>query len=139
MPREQLLNLAVDVDRLLDAGATAAVGNENLLRRGRTLRDLGKKVAALNPVADAVEKLTQASGNAVGSAFLDLVAMTRQVRASLAGTGIAGDLKPVAESGPWQTPLSVRDPQPLARSLLDTIRQRAVRRPIRERHPPRTI
>src|SRR5437588_5948339 len=113
MPREQLLGLATDVDRLLDAGATASSGNENLLRRSRALRELGKKVAALNPVADAVDKVTQATGKQVGAAFLDLVHTMRQVRASLVGTGLAGDLKLPMPSGPWQTPQSVRDLNPL--------------------------
>jgi hypothetical protein len=113
MPREQLLGLAADVDRLLDAGATAAPGSESLARRSRALRDLGQKVAALNPVADAVDKLTRSAGKQSGPAFLDLVAMTRQVRASLAGTGPEGDLKPAAPSGPWRTALFVRDFNPI--------------------------
>jgi len=108
--------LATDVDRLLDEGAAAA-GNENLRRRAKTLRDLGKQVAALNPVADAVDKVTQATGKQVGNAFLDLMTITRQLRASLAGPGLAGDLKPAPERGPWKTPLSVRDLNPLYEAL----------------------
>src|SRR5262249_54371387 len=117
MPREQLLGLAADVDRLLDAGATAAPGSESLARRSRALRDLGQKVAALNPVADAIDKLARSGGKQAGPAFLDRVAMTRQARASLAGTGRDGDLKPAAPSGPWRTPLFVRDLNPIYEAI----------------------
>lgn len=109
MPREQLLGLAADVDRLLAAGATAAVGHDGLSRRGRTLRELGQKVAALQPVADAVERVTAARAQETGRAFLDLVVMARQLRGSLAGTGPAGALQAIEESGPWQTPMPARD------------------------------
>jgi HEAT repeat protein len=108
MPREQLLGLAADVDRLFSAGASAAAGNDNLIRRAKTLRDLGQKVAALNPVADAVERVTQAAPKQIGPAFLDLVGVTRQVRASLAAPGAEGALEPLPKSGPWQTPAPLR-------------------------------
>ena len=87
MPKEQLLGLAADVDRLLVAGAGVADG-EVLRRRSKTLREMGKKVPALVPVADAVDRVTSASAPA--AAFLDLLVMTRQVRASLATTGTDG-------------------------------------------------
>ena len=109
MPREQLLGLAADVDRLLAAGATTAAGHDGLTRRARTLRELGQKVAALQPVADAVERVTNASSREVGHAFLDLVVMARQLRGSLAGAGVEGALQAVEASGPWQTPTPTRD------------------------------
>jgi hypothetical protein len=117
MPREQLLALAADVDRLLDAGATTAAGSDGLRRRSKALRELGRKVAALNPVADAIDELARSGGKHAGRAFLDLVAMTRQVRASLAVAGPDGDLKPATASGPWQTLLSVRDLDPVHEAL----------------------
>jgi HEAT repeat protein len=101
--------LAADVDRLLAAGASAAAGHDGLSRRGRALRELGQKVAALKPVADAVERVTGASSREAGRAFLDLVVMTRQLRGSLAGAGAEGDLRPAEASGPWQTPTPTRD------------------------------
>jgi hypothetical protein len=109
MPREQLLGLAADVDRLLAAGATAAAGHDGLSRRGRALRELGQKVAALVPVADAVERVTSSSSREVGRAFLDLVVMARQLRGSLAATGPDGALQTIEASGPWQTPTPTRD------------------------------
>jgi hypothetical protein len=117
MPREQLLGLAADVDRLLGAGAAAAVGHDTFTRRARTLRDLGQKVPALLPVADAVDKLTGAAPKQVAPAFLDLVLTARQVRASLAATGVPGELKPLPESGPWHSRLPVRDLRPLLDAL----------------------
>jgi HEAT repeat protein len=109
MPREHLLGLVVDVERLLAAGAAAAVGHEGLSRRGRTLRELGQKVAALVPVADAVERVTSSSPREVGRAFLDLVVMARQLRGSLAGTGPEGPLQIIESSDSWQTPMPTRD------------------------------
>src|SRR5690242_12364625 len=103
MPRDQLLGLVADVDRLLAAGATAAVGNDGLSRRGRTLRELGQKVAALQPVADAVQRVTTASTREAGRAFLDLVVIARQLRGSLAGTGPEGPLQVIESSDSWQT------------------------------------
>jgi HEAT repeat protein len=109
MPREQLLGLAADVDRLLAAGATAAAGHDGLSRRGRALRELGQKVAALLPVADAVERVTSSSPREVGRAFLDLMVMARQLRGSLAAVGVEGTLQAMDTSGPWQTPTPTRD------------------------------
>ncbi|HWG44441.1 MAG TPA: HEAT repeat domain-containing protein [Gemmataceae bacterium] len=109
MPREQLLGLANDVDRLLAAGAATAAGHDGLSRRARTLRELGQKVAALQPVADAVERVTASSSREIGRAFLDLVMMARQLRGSLAGAGSDGALQDVEKSGPWQTPTLARD------------------------------
>src|SRR5262245_14007806 len=109
MSREQLLGLGTDVDRLLAAGATAAAGHDGLSRRGRTLRELGQKVAALLPVADAVERVTSSSSREVGRSFLDLMVMARQLRGSLAAAGTEGSIQSVEASGPWQTPTPTRD------------------------------
>jgi HEAT repeat protein len=117
MPREQLAALTANVDRLLAAGASAAAGNDNLRRRARTLREMGQKVAALNPVADAIDRVSNAAPSKTAPALLDLVVLTRQIRASLSSAGVAGELRPLPESGPWQTPLPVRDVQPLVEAL----------------------
>lgn len=109
MPREQLLGLVAEVDRLLAAGAGAAAGHDGLSRRGRTLRELGQKVAALVPVADAIERVACGSPREGERAFLDLVVMARQLRGNLAGTGPQGELQAIEESGPWQTPMPARD------------------------------
>jgi hypothetical protein len=116
-PREQLLDLANDVDRLLAAGVTAGSGDA-LRRRGKVLHELGKKVPALVPVADAVERV--AGADKPGPAFLDLLVLARQVRASLAPADADGPLTPLAESGPWQTPLAVRDVRTLHAALTGT-------------------
>jgi HEAT repeat protein len=108
MPREHLLGLVADAERLLAAGAVAGVGNEKLLRRARTLRELGGKVPALAATADAVERLTGAEPLRAGPALLDLLQATRQLRAGLAVCGIEGELEPAPESGPWRTPLAAR-------------------------------
>jgi HEAT repeat protein len=117
MPREQLLGLAADVDRLLAAGVMAG-GSEALQRRAKTLRELGKKVPALVPIADGVERVTGESKPA--RAFLDLMVMTRQVRGSLAATGVEGTLTKLSDSGPWQTPVPVRDLQPVYETLTES-------------------
>jgi HEAT repeat protein len=117
MPREQLLGLVGEVDRLLAAGASSASGSEQLQRRGQTLREMGKKVPALNPVADAIDKVKLAPGKQAAPAFLDLLGMTRQVRASLSSAGVAGDLTPLPASGPWQTYGSVRQLFPVQEAL----------------------
>jgi HEAT repeat protein len=120
MPREQLLGLAADVERLLAAGATAAAGNDKLRQRAKTLRELGKQVPALVPVAAAIDKVVQASPKQAGPAFLDLVLRARQIRGGIAGYGVPGELEPIPESGPWQTPLSTRDVGVLHQALSGT-------------------
>jgi HEAT repeat protein len=117
MPREQLLGLASDVERLLAAGATAAAGSDKLRQRARTLRELGAQVPALIPVADAVDRVLQAPPKQAGAAFLDLVLRARQVRGSIAGSGLAGDLEPIPDSGPWKSPLPTNDAQALHQVL----------------------
>lgn len=119
MARDQLLGLAADVDRLLAAGAAAVGGSESLRKRGQTLRDLGQKVPAIKPVADAVDRVLQ-GGPKQANAFLDLVSMTRQLRASLSSAGVEGALTPVEPSGPWETPLHIRDLNPLYGALTES-------------------
>jgi hypothetical protein len=85
MRREQLAALTADVDHLLAAGATAAAGSDSLRRRSKTLREMGQKVAALNPIADAIDRVTNAAPSKAAPALLDLVVLSRQIRASLSG------------------------------------------------------
>jgi HEAT repeat protein len=106
MPREQLLTLSADVDRLLAAGAAAAAGNDNLRARSRTLRDLGRKVPALNSVADAVERVTSAPHDKAPRALLDLLVLLCQAQSALTTAGVVGELQPVPPSGPWRTAAS---------------------------------
>ncbi len=124
MPREQLLALAADVDRLLTAGASAAAGDEGLRKRARLLGELRKKVPALGQVADAVDRAARGEGPAA-PALLDLLLVVRQVRASLAPAGAAGPLEPVAPTGPWETPLPLSSLYP----LIDVLTGRAKHRP----------
>jgi HEAT repeat protein len=114
MPREQLLGLAADVERLLAAGIANA-GTDSVRRRAKTIRELGAKVPALVAIADAAERVTEPTS--AGPALLDLLVITRQVRASLTTSAIDGTLTPLPESGPWQTPVPVRDLQPLHEAL----------------------
>jgi HEAT repeat protein len=113
-PTEELLGLAVDVDRLLIVGVAAA-GGDSLRRRGKTLRELGAKVPALVPVADAVERVAGADRPA--PVFLDLLVTTRQLRAGLASAGVDGPLTPLPSSGPWRTPVATRDLRPVYGTL----------------------
>jgi hypothetical protein len=118
MAKDQLLALTVDVARLVAAGAPAA--REGLHKHAASLRPLADKVAALQPVAEALEWVQQAEGEQAAPAFLDLVTVARQLRAGLSGVGVAGDLLPVAVGGPWQTLGSIRDVYPLREALART-------------------
>jgi len=82
--------------------------------------DLGEKVAALKPVADAVDKVLEAPAKQIGNAFLDLLTVARQLRTSLSGVGVEGPLTPVPASGPWNTPLHNRDLTPLYAYLAES-------------------
>jgi hypothetical protein len=118
MAKDQLLALASDVDRLLAAGASSAACNDNLRKRGKTMHELGTKVAALKPVAEAIDKVLDAPAlQQSGNSFLDLVSVTRQIRASLTVAGVEGPLELLPASGPWQTSLPLRDLNPLVEAL----------------------
>jgi hypothetical protein len=107
MPREQLRALAADVDRLLVAGARAASGDEGLRRRARALRRLARQVPVLAQVADAVERVTESPAEQAAPALLDLLLLTRQLRASLASAGVEGPPEAIPASGPWSTEASL--------------------------------
>src|SRR5438270_823502 len=111
MATEQLRALACDVNRLLVAGGSAAAGDDGLRTRGRALRDLAGQVAALVPVADAVERVTEAGPDKAPAALLDLLLVVRRLCAGLAAPASNGHdaPQPLPPSGPWQTPASCRD------------------------------
>jgi hypothetical protein len=116
-PREQLLGLANNVDRLLAAGVTAGA-TDSLRRRAGTVRELGKKVPAAAAVADAAGRVV--GSDKPGPAFLDLLVLARQVRAALASADVDGPLVPLAEASHWQTPLALRDVRTLHAALTGT-------------------
>jgi HEAT repeats len=104
------MTLADDVARLLAAGSQQAVGDDGLCRRSQSLRQLGKQVAALNPIADAIDKVLSANTKQAAPALLDLVVLTRQVKAGLATAGQNGEMRPL-RNGAWATHSSARDVQ----------------------------
>jgi HEAT repeat protein len=112
-----LLGLAADVNRLLAAGSSAAAGHDGLARRARALREVGGKIPALSAVADAVERVTAAGPKQAAPAFLDLVLLARQLRASLNAAGAEGQAEAPAPSGPWQTPGAAADVYPAHEAL----------------------
>src|SRR5438105_3113820 len=103
MPKQTLLDLSNDVTRLLIAGAQQAPADDGLRRRSQRLRDLGKQVPALLPIADAVDRVLAAPPRQAAAALLDLAVIVRQVRAGLAAAGTAGPLEPLPD-GSWATP-----------------------------------
>src|SRR5258708_17698883 len=108
MPKQTLIDLTNDVTRLLVAGGQQASGDDGLRRRGQRLRELGKQVAALNPIADAVDKVLTASPKQASPALLDLAVVVKQVKASLTAHGETGPFEPIP-GGTWSTATPVRD------------------------------
>jgi hypothetical protein len=119
MPREQLKSLAADVDRLLAAGGASAAADEGLCKRAKALRELGAKVPALVPIAEATERVARADAGAAPRALLDLVLVVRQVQAGLATAGAEGPLEPAAPSGPWTTTAPARELAELAAAVAE--------------------
>jgi hypothetical protein len=119
MATEQLLALSRDVNRLLVAGGSAAGGDEGLRKRAQALRDLAAQVAALAPVADAVERVTDAGPDKAPAALLDLLLIVRRLGAGLAAPYSNGQVppQPLPPSGPWQTPASLRDADAVVAAL----------------------
>jgi HEAT repeat protein len=105
MSRELLLGLVTEVDRLLAAGV--AGGGGGLARQARGLRELARKVSALATLAAAVERFTAAPASP--TAFLDLLVLSRQVRAGLSAAGAEGALEAPPPGGPWRTPATPGD------------------------------
>ena len=108
MPKQTLLDLSADVTRLLAAGAEQAPADDGLRRRAQRLRELGKQVPALLPIADAVDKALAAKPRDAAAALLDLAVVVRQVRAGLTASGAVGTLEPLPD-GSWATPTAQRN------------------------------
>jgi hypothetical protein len=92
MSREQLLELASELDRLLSAGARSAVGSDNLRRRAKIVEELAVKVPALVPLKEAIDKVLTAPAKDAPVALLDLLIRARQMRAGLGDPSTPGDL-----------------------------------------------
>jgi hypothetical protein len=116
MSREQLLELASELDRLLSAGARSAVGSDNLRRRARIVEELAVKVPALVPLKEAIDKVLTAPTKEAPTALLELLTRARQMRAGLGDPTTPGDLGSLHEREGCQTPLSTKR----AHELYDT-------------------
>ena len=110
-PREALLGLITDAERLVTAGARSIAGHERLREHAITLRRMSRRVPALAALLPAVDALLDAPELHTPAALLSLVARCRRLRASLAepDARLEGELEPVNESGPWETAAPVRD------------------------------
>ncbi len=102
MVADVLRELAEDVRSLLAGGAAAAAARPGLRRHALALRRLAAAAPALAPLAQAARRATEGAGTS--AAVLELLARLRQARSALAGSEAAGDLRPLAPSGPWRTP-----------------------------------
>lgn len=110
MPREQLQGLIDDVNRLLEAGATAAASDEGLRRRAAAMRKLGSRVPVLTAIADAVQRVVTGGVETATGALLDLLLVARQVHGGLAEASVPRDeLQPLPPSGPWQSSMPLRE------------------------------
>jgi HEAT repeat protein len=98
-----LEELFADVPHLLSAGSSAARTDERLRRHVSSLRSLAGSVPALGRLADAVERLCQASAETGAVALLDLLVLLRQARAGVLSSGVSGELEVIPPSGPWRT------------------------------------
>jgi HEAT repeat protein len=125
MLAEQLQGLSADLRRLLMTGAAAAVEDPGLRRRAQALRELARKVPALTPLADAVEKVTRSGVKDVTPNLLQLVLVVRQVRGSLAPGGADGTAQPADPSGPWSTATNSREVLALADLIEGSSEKRA--------------
>ncbi len=105
MSRELLLGVVTEVGRRLAAGG--AGGAAGLSRHAAGLRELARQVPALSALAGALERFAAVPANS--AAFLDLLALSRQVRAGLAAAGAEGPLAAALPGGPWQTPAASGD------------------------------
>jgi HEAT repeat protein len=98
MSRELLLGVVTEVDRLLAAGAAEG----RLARHAPGVRELARKVPALAALAAALERF--AGSPADSAAFLDVLVLSRQLRAGLSTAGAEGPPEAASPGGPWRTP-----------------------------------
>src|SRR5262249_38055108 len=101
------------------------------------LQEMGKQVEALAKIGQAVQRVVDASGKQATPPLLDLLLVTRQVRANLARAGNDGAALALDPAGPWTTAIPVKDAGTLADGLdgsqserRDTIRLAVERRTI---------
>jgi HEAT repeat protein len=106
-----------DVESLLPPGAKAASGDRRLRQAAQRLREIGPRVPAAAALAGALEQLAEDSTREGASASLDLLRMVRPLRASRAGAGVAGPLEALPDSGPWSTPATADEMEPVLRWL----------------------
>ncbi len=108
MSREQLLDLAGELDRLLAAGARSASGSDALRRRAKVVAELSAKVPALVPLKDALDRVLTAPAKDAPLALLDLLSRARQMRSGLAESTVPGDIGTVVSREGCQTRLPAR-------------------------------
>lgn len=108
MSREQLLDLASELDRLLAAGARSAAGSDALRRRAKVVDDLSAKVPALVPLKEAIDRVLTAPAKDAPAALLDLLAKARLMRAGLAESTVPGEIGTVLGREGCQTPLPAK-------------------------------
>ena len=109
MSKEVLLALCREAERLVESGAASAACAAGLRQRSREVAKLAAKVPALGPLAEAARRLAEAAPEAAAGALLPLLAMCRQVRNSVAGSGVEGELETLSKSGPWRTAMPWTD------------------------------
>ena len=105
MPRATLQALALDIDRLLSAGASSAPGDAALISRAARLRAIGAKIPAMAAIREAADRVVDSQPDHAARPLLNLVAIVSQARAALTipGMGCEGPLEPIAPSGPWES------------------------------------
>lgn len=103
MSRELLLGVVTEADRRLAAGGAGG----GLARHAPGVRGLARKVPALSALAAALERFAAAPADS--AAFLDVLVLSRQVRAGLSAAGAEGSPEAVPPGGPWRTPAASGD------------------------------
>jgi hypothetical protein len=88
MIQEALQQLVNDVLRVAEAGAAVAPHDERLRQHAQRLHALSVHVPALEKLAAALDRLTESSSDAAAVPLLDLLVLTRQLCAGLAGAAV---------------------------------------------------
>ncbi len=99
MIQQILEQLVADVLRVAEAGAAVAPHDERLRQHAQRLHALAAHVPALDRLATALDRLAAAEPESAAVPLLDLLVLTRQLCASLAGVAVVeGALGPPAKS-----------------------------------------
>lgn len=126
MPKETLIALDRDAERLLFAGASLARADSDLGARRDKLRAFAAKAPAIAKVVEQVEKTQKASGKAAPTELCNLTAMMAQVRGAQAAPAPApGDLAPLPATDPVESPLSPTELSTLVNALTVSGKARA--------------